>query len=74
MKGPVPHPYALLVAEGLVDGITSHGLALSPHLRLRLDFAHMDVLNLHKLLNPKDFARGDGIVYMKDGFPASMNP
>lgn len=74
MKGPVPQDGALLVTEGLLDGITSHGFALPPHLRFRLDFARMDVLDLHKLLDPKDFPYGHLIMGMKDGLPASMNP
>jgi len=74
VQGPVAHPYyTLLVARGLLDGITSHGLALSPHLRFRPDFARMHVLNSHKLLDSKDFACGRRIMRMKDGLPASVN-
>jgi len=74
LKGPVPRDYALHVTEGLLDGITSHSFALPPHLRFRLDFARMDILDLHKLLDSKDFAYGHLIMDMKDGLPASMNP
>ena len=74
MNSPAPHPYALLVAEGLLDGITPHSLAFSSHLCFCLDFARMYVLNLHKLLDSKDFSGGRWIMLMKDGLPASVNP
>lgn len=74
LKGPVSHPYALLVTERLLDGITSHGLAFPPHLVFHLDFARIHVLDLHKFFDSKDFSRGHLVVHMKDGLPASVNP